>query len=59
VNLVARTIEVYTEPSGPARKPDYRKRVDYTAGDRVPILLDGNEVGTLALGIFCPVNLAR
>src|SRR5579871_3042840 len=33
VNLVDRQIEIYTDPTGPAEKPDYRSRTDITRGD--------------------------
>ncbi len=45
VNLVDRRLEVYSEPSGPADAPDYRRRQIFGPGQRVPLILDGREVG--------------
>ena len=47
VNLIDRTVEVYTQPSGPAEDPDYAQRQDFGVGDMVPLVLDGQDVGTL------------
>jgi Uma2 family endonuclease len=56
VNLNARTIEVYTEPSGPVAKPDYARREEYRDGDSVPVLIDGVEVGRInATDVLPPV----
>jgi Uma2 family endonuclease len=48
VNLVDRRIEVHTDPTGPARTPDYRQRRDYVPGETVPIVIDAVELGSLA-----------
>jgi Uma2 family endonuclease len=45
VNLIDRQIEVYTEPSGPSDKPDYRNREDYQPEKSIPVIVGGNEVG--------------
>jgi hypothetical protein len=47
VNLVDRKVEVYTQPTGPADEPDYAHRQDFGLGDVLPLVLDGQEVGTL------------
>jgi Uma2 family endonuclease len=47
VNLVDQQIEVYTEPTGPTKTPDYRLRHEYHAKDAVPVVIDGKEVGRL------------
>jgi Uma2 family endonuclease len=50
VNLVDRQIEVYTDPTGPGMDPPaYRQRQDYAADAEVPVVLDGREVGRLAV----------
>jgi Uma2 family endonuclease len=54
VNLVDRQIEVYTDPTGPVRKPDYRQRKDYKPGDSVPVVVDGREVGRLPVADLLP-----
>jgi Uma2 family endonuclease len=47
VNLVDQRIEVYADPTGPAKEPDYRKHQDYGPKDTVPVVIDGKEVGRL------------
>jgi Uma2 family endonuclease len=49
VNVVDKVIEVYTQPSGPTATPAYAKRDDYAVGTSVPLVLDGNAVGTIAV----------
>jgi Uma2 family endonuclease len=49
VNLIDHQIEVYTNPSGPVDDPDYGEHRDYAVADMVPVLLDGCEVGRLAV----------
>jgi Uma2 family endonuclease len=45
VNLVDRQVEVYTGPG-----PDgYASRVDFIAGQHVPVVIDGVEVGRIAV----------
>jgi Uma2 family endonuclease len=55
VNLVAGIVEVYTQPRG-GRTPAYRDRRNYTAGEKVPLLLDGREIARLAVTDLCPVK---
>ncbi len=50
VNLIEREVEVYTGPS-PA---GYLVRTDFVAGDHVPIVLDGIEVGRIAVDSILP-----
>jgi Uma2 family endonuclease len=54
VNLPERHFEVYTDPSGPAIQPDYRHRQDYGPEDAVPLVIDGREVGRLAVRELLP-----
>ncbi|HEY3321535.1 MAG TPA: Uma2 family endonuclease [Planctomycetota bacterium] len=54
VNLKNRRVEVYSEPTGPAKKPDYRKRQDFAPGDSVPVVLDRREVGRIAVSKLIP-----
>ena len=49
VNLVQRRVEVYTDPTGPAKKPDYRQQHPYGPADEIPVVLDGREIGRLAV----------
>jgi Uma2 family endonuclease len=54
VNLADRRIEVYTTPSGPGAAPDYAERRDYGAEEAVPVVVDGREVGRIAVGDVLP-----
>jgi Uma2 family endonuclease len=50
VNLPRRCIEVYTDP-GPG---GYATRKDYHAGDRVPVVIDGQPLGFVAVDDILP-----
>jgi Uma2 family endonuclease len=56
VNLVARQIEVHTEPSGPAGTIGYGRRQVFTAAaqHKVPVLIDGWIVGEVAVADLLP-----
>ena len=54
VNLVNRQIEVYSDPTGPSKKPDYRRHEDYGADAEVPVVLDGKEVGRVKVKEILP-----
>jgi Uma2 family endonuclease len=54
VNLIDRQIEVYTDPTGPVKNPDYSKRQDYKPGDNVSVVVDGREVGRLPVADLLP-----
>jgi Uma2 family endonuclease len=54
VNLVDRQIEVYTDPTGPADKPDYRNHHDYGPGTSVAVVIDCKEVGRLNVADLLP-----
>lgn len=47
VNIPDRQIEVYTDPQPVATPPTYAARTDYTLGQSVPLVLDGQTVGTI------------
>jgi len=49
VNLVDRCVEVYTDPTGPAAEPDYRLHQVFGEPAEVPVILDGQEIGRLAV----------
>jgi Uma2 family endonuclease len=49
VNVIDKVIEVYTQPSGPTQSPAYGKRDDYSVGTSVPVVLDGQIVGSIAV----------
>lgn len=50
VNVIDKQIEVLTDPSGPTDAPAYGTTTTYTAGQQVPLALDGNTVGHIAVG---------
>lgn len=54
VNLIDMQIEVYEQPSGPTANPDYATRKTYKPGDAVPLVLDGNAVGTIPASELLP-----
>ncbi len=49
VNIPAGRVEVYTGPTGPVEVPGYRERRVYGPDDEVPVLLDGREIGRVAV----------
>lgn len=49
VNVIDKVIEVYTQPSGQTAAPTYDQREDYPIGTTVPVVLDGQTVGTIAV----------
>jgi Uma2 family endonuclease len=50
VNLIKRRIEVYTDP-GPE---GYRSRADFVAGQAVPVVIDGQQLGEIAVDAILP-----
>jgi Uma2 family endonuclease len=54
VNLIDRQIEVYTQPSGATATPDYARCEVFNADAAVPILVDGQEVGRIAVKDVLP-----
>jgi Uma2 family endonuclease len=54
VNLIDQRIEVYTDPSGPADKPDYRQRQDFARTDTIPVVIEGKVVAQLSVGELLP-----
>jgi Uma2 family endonuclease len=54
VNLVDRQVEVFTDPTGPGEQPDYGTCQVFLSGDQVPVVLDRNEVGWIAVHDLLP-----
>jgi Uma2 family endonuclease len=54
INLIDDKIEVYTDPTGPARKPDYRVHKDYGPSDQVPVVIDGKVIARLKVRDLLP-----
>jgi Uma2 family endonuclease len=53
VNLKARRVEIYTDPRG-GKSPVYRTRVEYAAGDDVPVVVAGKTLGTIPAADLLP-----
>lgn len=55
VNLVERTIEVYTDPDAQAPGgPTYRTRAIYMSGDAVPLVIGGSRLGEVPVSAVLP-----
>jgi len=54
LNLPARSLEVYTDPTGPHARPDYRSQIILSADEVVPFFLDGREVARIAVNDLLP-----
>jgi hypothetical protein len=54
INLIDVRIEVYTNPSGPARQPDYRTQQYYGPGDEIPVWLGDEEIGRVSVRELLP-----
>jgi Uma2 family endonuclease len=50
VNLVDRQVEVYSDPF----QGGYRSRVDFKPGQAIPVVIDGQQVGTIAVDDVLP-----
>ena len=53
-NIPERRIETYESPINQADGPSYAIRHDYTSGQRVPVILDGEQLGTIAVDEILP-----
>ncbi|MCL1470784.1 Uma2 family endonuclease [Argonema antarcticum] len=54
VNLLARQIEVYTQPFGEAEHSDYATQQNYGLEDALPLAIEGFEIGTLSVDSLLP-----
>lgn len=54
VNLVNQQIEVYTEPTQSGKQPDYKQHHIYHPGDMLPVILNGGEIGQIAVHELLP-----
>jgi Uma2 family endonuclease len=54
VNLADQQIEIYTNPTGPAKRPDFRTTEIYKPGDSVPLVLDGKEIAKIDVDDILP-----
>jgi Uma2 family endonuclease len=53
VNLIDGQIEVYTEPRA-GRRPGFRRRDDYRPGQKIPLVLAGEEIAKLQVRELLP-----
>ncbi|MDX1944417.1 MAG: Uma2 family endonuclease [Pirellulaceae bacterium] len=49
VNVAAEEVEVYSRPNGESRSPAYQDRATFGIGAEVPVVIDGTEVGRIAV----------
>lgn len=54
VNLGERQLEVYTEPSGPKQQPTYAIQTTYRLHDKVPLIIEGDEIAQIPLRDLLP-----
>jgi Uma2 family endonuclease len=55
VNLINRQVEVYTDPG-----PDgYRSRVDFREGQAIPVMIEGRQIGKVAVDDILPSRAAK
>jgi Uma2 family endonuclease len=54
LNLPESRCEAYTEPSGPGDEPDYRQRQNYGPTEEIPLMIEGVEVGRIAVQALLP-----
>ena len=54
VNLIENCVEVYTEPTGPAVRPDYRQRQQYSREQAVPVVIQAQVIGQIAVQELLP-----
>jgi Uma2 family endonuclease len=54
INLIERVLEVYEEPAGTAETANYRERRDYAISDSASVVIDGSEVGRVAVRDLLP-----
>ena len=54
VNIPERCLEVFDEPSGPSDAPDYGRRQVFGVEELAPLVLDGREVGRVAVKDLLP-----
>ncbi len=54
INLKGRKVEVHSDPTGPADRPDYRQRTEYGIEDAVPLVIEGREVARIVVRELLP-----
>jgi Uma2 family endonuclease len=54
INLIDQCIELYTEPSGPAKQPDYLNHQRYQLADEIPVVIGDQLLGSLKVRELLP-----
>lgn len=54
INLKGRAVEVYTDPAGRGESAKYRRETTYSPGAEIPVVIDGREVGKIAVNDVLP-----
>lgn len=54
VNLVEEQIEVYSQPIVEVEQPDYSQRLDFGRSAVIPIIIEGIEIGAIAVNSLLP-----
>ena len=57
VNLVNQQIEVYTQPTQSGKQPDYKQHHIYHSSDMLPVILNGTEIGQIAVRELLPQKI--
>lgn len=54
VNLVEEQVEVYSQPLVEVEQPDYSQRLDFGRSAVIPIIIEGIEIGAIAVDALLP-----
>jgi Uma2 family endonuclease len=54
INLIDMRLEVYTDPSGPTRQPNYQTQRYYGIGAEIPVWLGEDEIGRIPVQQLLP-----
>ena len=54
VNLVEEQVEVYSQPLVEVEQPDYSQRLDFGRSAVIPIIIEGIEIGAIAVNSLLP-----
>ncbi|MEG5082217.1 Uma2 family endonuclease [Microcoleus sp. AT8-B4] len=54
VNLVEGLVDVYSQPIAEVEQPDYSQRLDFGRSAVIPIIIEGREIGEIAVDALLP-----
>jgi Uma2 family endonuclease len=54
LNLVEEQVEVYSQPLVEVEQPDYSQRLDFGRSAVIPIIIEGREIGAIAVDALLP-----